>query len=115
MSELDKFSPGKWPCVLTVRTRDGREFTRFHDQPAKGEPQNPFTPREIEAKFRKVVSPVLKPDKLDRLLDILRRLEDVDDISELASLMAANDSYQTHEMTKSVARSGWWTLHGCGD
>ncbi|MBI4333620.1 MAG: MmgE/PrpD family protein [Chloroflexi bacterium] len=87
--ELDKFFPGKWPCVLTVRTRDGREFTRFHDQPAKGEPENPFTPREIEAKFRKVVSPVMNPDKMDRLLAILRHLEDVDDISEMASLMAS--------------------------
>ena len=87
--ELDKFFPGKWPCKLTVRTGDGKEFSRFHDEPIKGEPENPFTPQEIEARFDKVVAPVLQQDRCRRLLEMLRRLEVVSDVSDLASLMAS--------------------------
>ncbi len=87
--DLDKFFPGKWPCVLTVKTKDGREFSRLHDQPLRGEPENPLTQAEIQTRFNKAVAPVLHRQTCDRMLEILRRLEDVNDVSELARLMAS--------------------------
>ncbi|MBI4334935.1 MAG: MmgE/PrpD family protein [Chloroflexi bacterium] len=88
--ELGKLSLGNWPCVLSVTTKDGREFRKFHDEPAKGEPGNPFTPAEIEARFSKVVAPVLLLQRADRMLEILRQLENVPDVSELAGHMGNN-------------------------
>ncbi len=87
-SELDKSFPGKWPCTLTLKTKDGREWTEYHDRPVKGEPGNPLTAEDIETRFMKVVEPVLPRQKCDRMLELLRSLEKVTDISELASLMA---------------------------
>ncbi|MBI4334006.1 MAG: MmgE/PrpD family protein [Chloroflexi bacterium] len=89
--ELDKFFPGTWPAILTVRTRDGREFSRTHNGAVKGSPENPFTAQEIEMKFTKVVAPRLPKQRCDQMLDILRRLEETNDVSCLAALMAATD------------------------
>ncbi|MBI4334007.1 MAG: MmgE/PrpD family protein [Chloroflexi bacterium] len=87
--ELDRFFPGTWPCILTVRTRDGREFVQFHNGAVKGSPENPFTQEEMETKFNRVVARVLPEESWKRMLNMQRRLEEVDDVSELAVLMAA--------------------------
>ncbi|MBI4334937.1 MAG: MmgE/PrpD family protein [Chloroflexi bacterium] len=86
--ELDRFFPGSWPCTVIVRTKEGREFSRFHNGTVKGSPENPFTPEEMESRFRKIVTPELGKQRCDRMLDLLRRLPELNDISELAELMA---------------------------
>lgn len=86
--ELDKFFPGTWPSILTIRTRDGREFTRVHDGSIKGSPENPFTSEDVEARFLKVVAPTLPKAKADRMFSILRGLKETKDVSELVGLMA---------------------------
>lgn len=88
-AELDKLYPAAWPCILTLRTKDGTEFREYHDGFAKGTPENPFTPQERENRFGKVVASVLPGERCNRMLDILRLLEEVDDVSELAALVAA--------------------------
>lgn len=87
--ELDKFFPGTWPCILILRTKDGREFSQFHNGSIKGSPENPFTLPEMEARFNKVIAPLLRKQGLDQMLEVLSRLEEVDDVSGLAGLMAA--------------------------
>ncbi|MBI4334008.1 MAG: MmgE/PrpD family protein [Chloroflexi bacterium] len=87
--ELDRFFPGSWPGILTVRTKDGREMTQFHNGATKGSPENPLTEPEMETKFNKLIAPRLSPQRRDQMLGIMRRLEQVDDVSELAALMAA--------------------------
>ncbi|MBI4334932.1 MAG: MmgE/PrpD family protein [Chloroflexi bacterium] len=86
--ELDKFFPGKWPCSITIKTRAGQEFSQFHDGSVKGSPENPLTQQEMENRFNKVVAPVLSQERCDRMMAMLRRLEEVTDVSPLASLMA---------------------------
>lgn len=88
--DLDKFFPGTWPCILTLKTKDGREFTHTHNGAIKGSPENPFTAADVEARFHKVVAPVLPKPKADRMFDLLRHLTEIDDVSELAGLMAGD-------------------------
>lgn len=87
--ELDKLYPASWPCILTLRTKDGREFRETHNGHVKGTPENPFTAEERAKRFSKVVASALPKQRCDRMLDILHRLEEVDDVSELARLIAA--------------------------
>ncbi|MBI4330548.1 MAG: MmgE/PrpD family protein [Chloroflexi bacterium] len=87
--DLDKLYPATWPCILTLKTKDGREFRQGHNGWVKGTPENPFTPEERENRFTKVVASVLPKRRCDRMLEILRRLEEVDDVSDLAALIAA--------------------------
>ena len=47
---LNKLYPAKFPARVTVTIKDGRRFTEMRDFP-KGDPQDPLTPEEIEAKF----------------------------------------------------------------
>ena len=53
----------------------------------KGAPTNPYTFYEMAQKFRRYASHALPPDRIDVLIEKVRRLEDVGDIGELAFLM----------------------------
>ena len=86
--ELDKLFPEKWPSILTVTTKDGKEYSQLLDGPVKGDPENPLTQQELETRFGMMVTPVLGQQTCDRMLEILRRLEDAKDVSDLAGLMA---------------------------
>jgi 2-methylcitrate dehydratase PrpD len=48
--ELTKLYPTKFPARVTITLKDGRRLTETRDFP-KGDPQEPLTPSEIEAKF----------------------------------------------------------------
>ncbi|MBI4334015.1 MAG: MmgE/PrpD family protein [Chloroflexi bacterium] len=87
--DLDKLFPGTWPCILTVRTRDGREFREFHHGSVKGSPEHPFTEHEMEARLSKILAPHLPEQRSDQMLKTMRRLEELNDVSDLAALMAA--------------------------
>lgn len=50
VDELTAQYPTKFPARVTVTLKDGRKFTSQRDFP-KGDPQEPLTPSEIEAKF----------------------------------------------------------------
>ncbi|MBI4335003.1 MAG: MmgE/PrpD family protein [Chloroflexi bacterium] len=86
---LDKLFPGSWPCILTIRTVDGGEFSRFHQGVVKGSPGNPLTSQEVEQKFNKVtLMGGLLRQKCEQMLHTLRRLEEAPDVSGLVGLMA---------------------------
>jgi 2-methylcitrate dehydratase PrpD len=68
---------------VTITLKDGRTVQRRISQ-AKGQPKNPLTDAELEAKFRDCAARVLPPDKVDALMAMLRKLETVPDVSALA-------------------------------
>lgn len=51
--ELTTLSPDKRASILTIKTKNGT-FSKRVDYP-KGEPENPLTQQELEAKFRELV------------------------------------------------------------
>jgi 2-methylcitrate dehydratase PrpD len=71
--ELDALYPAKFPARVTVTMRDGRKYTDMRDFP-KGDPQDPLTPTEIEAKFMENVS-----GRFDRTksMEIIARVRDL--------------------------------------
>jgi len=74
------------PSVVTVITENGKRYTQRVDYP-KGSSQNPMTEKEIEEKFLKNVEGILSEEKSNRVLSMVNRLEQLNDIKELTRLL----------------------------
>lgn len=85
-AELAWFNEGRMCFDITVKLKDGRtleknsEFAR--DKPILGRP-------EIEAKFRKLAALILSEDRVNDIVETIDRLEELEDVSVLARLLAA--------------------------
>jgi len=74
---------------ITVKMKNGQEYKEFMDV-AKGHPlKKPFTAKDIEEKFKANVafSKTISEKNSEKVLDLLRHLEDVDDVSRLMKLL----------------------------
>jgi len=78
---------GSMPGRVTVRTKDGREFTEEVLHPS-GSPGNPLTEDEFKAKFMDVAARVLGEHQADDLYQQARRLRHVADVADLAPLFS---------------------------
>lgn len=67
---------------VRVILQDGRELYQESDLP-KGEPQMPLTPDEVAAKFRGLASFALDGHRVELLVDLFARLEDLADAGAL--------------------------------
>ena len=73
------------PVDLTMKTTDGKEFS-VRVEGTKGDSKHPLGLDEIEAKVRQCARQAVKPlggQKVDMLCELVRNLEDVDDVTAL--------------------------------
>jgi len=76
---------------VRIRTKDGHEYSK-HVVHAKGTPENPMSFDEVVDKFRRCMPFSIRPipqKNVDRLVDLVRSLEEVDDASVLVEQLAA--------------------------
>ena len=73
---------------VTVTTRDGRTFEReiLH---RRGSPENPLAPADVEYKFRHVARACLSPANIDKVMQLVAKLDTLDSSNELIALLAA--------------------------
>lgn len=81
---LDDSYPRFWPAWVEVETKSGSTHTQRIDTP-KGDPENPVTDAELDAKFLLLASAALQSDDADRLL---ARLRDLDALVDMTQLLA---------------------------
>lgn len=80
--------PFRHAATVTVTTRDGRELThRILNR--RGSPENPISADEVEYKFRNVVRSCLPANKIDRLVELSKRLDTLSSLDELISIVSA--------------------------
>ncbi|MGH7343431.1 MAG: MmgE/PrpD family protein [Candidatus Rokuibacteriota bacterium] len=72
---------------MTVRLTDGRAL-EHHVSAARGTPGNPPSRDDVEEKFRRLAEVVLPAERVSRLAASLRRLVDLRDVGEIATLAA---------------------------
>jgi 2-methylcitrate dehydratase len=89
--EIEAVFPRLQRVVVTIRTTDGREFTKQLDYP-KGDPRNPLTDGEIEEKFDALASPILSREARQRIKDAVWGLESLPSISKLMELCVADQN-----------------------
>jgi 2-methylcitrate dehydratase PrpD len=73
-------------CRMEVTLKDGAHYVTQVDYP-KGSMQNPMTPDERRAKFKKLSSGILDEDKQRRVEERIFDLENREDISEILELV----------------------------
>jgi 2-methylcitrate dehydratase PrpD len=86
--ELDKLYPARFPARVTVRTRDGRSWTEMREFP-KGDPQDPLSRAEIEAKFFDNVSGRFDQGTAREIVSRVRDLGNPGSAAPLLALLAA--------------------------
>jgi 2-methylcitrate dehydratase PrpD len=64
---LEENFPREWPARVTIQLQDGQEHESFVRYP-KGDPENPLTWDEMEAKFRSLAGTVLAPERCDEVI-----------------------------------------------
>jgi 2-methylcitrate dehydratase PrpD len=79
---------GDQPNTVTIRLTDGRSFSRTVAY-AKGDMRNPFSDAETWGKFTECTGAILSPVQARQAFDLLQKLETVDDVSGLATLLMA--------------------------
>ncbi len=83
-SELTQRHPAVRSAIVEIRTFDGRDLKILVDK-VPGAPYNPLSAAEVEEKFRSLSIPVLGSEKSAAVVEIVRNLEDLSDMVELAT------------------------------
>jgi 2-methylcitrate dehydratase PrpD len=75
---------------VEIRTKDGKVYSKRTDFPY-GHPKNPLAYEDIVNKFRDCLSYAAKPvarDNVEKVIDMVRKLEDVEDVGQIINLLA---------------------------
>lgn len=83
---LDAEFPALWPAIVSLRTTDGRDLSLRTDHP-KGDPENPLSPLEMEAKFRTLTADVLAESAQDRMIAATAAIGEHDGPARLATAL----------------------------
>jgi 2-methylcitrate dehydratase len=86
--EIEKVFPALQRVVVTIRTTSGAEHTMQLDYP-QGDPRNPLSDEEIEAKFEALAEGVLTPSHQRKVKSAVWDLEQHDSITEVMRLLKA--------------------------
>lgn len=87
VDELTAQYPTKFPARVTVTLKDGRKFIGQRDFP-KGDPQEPLSPAEIEAKFLDNAAARYAAAEARELVRLVRALPESGDAKPLWKLLA---------------------------
>lgn len=86
---LDDTYPDQYRSVIEVGTRDGMLYTRDVTHP-KGSPEHPMRQSEVNGKFRRLTTDVLTADRQDSIIDMVARLDELDDIGTFGKLLSCD-------------------------
>ena len=87
--EIDKVFPSQQRVIVKIISTDGRLFNKQLEFP-KGDPRNPLTDREIEAKFRSLTDGALSVQQQAELIDAIWHVDALASVEELMSYMKVN-------------------------
>jgi 2-methylcitrate dehydratase PrpD len=76
--ELDDYYPAEWRASASVTMADGKEF-RANIRYALGDPHNPLSWEQLEARFHELVAPVIVDrQEREKMLEKVKGLEDLE-------------------------------------
>jgi 2-methylcitrate dehydratase len=80
--EIEALFPRLQRVIVQIRTTEGLEIEAQLDYP-KGDPRNPLTDEEVEAKFDALAAPLLSEDARHRLTDAVWNLDSLSSVRQL--------------------------------
>ncbi len=85
---MESLAVGGAPAIVSIKLKDGTVLEQRVDY-AKGTIQNPMTLEDLEEKFRGLASTVLPLERLDKIVYMIKHLDELDDVSRLVRLLKA--------------------------
>jgi 2-methylcitrate dehydratase PrpD len=79
-------TPHKRPARVTVKTRQGKVYTREVERSGGG-PDAPLSNEEIHRKFRSLAEPVIGREQTEAVIDQAETLEKIADIRDFTQLL----------------------------
>ena len=77
--------PQAFPGWVEIYAKDGRKL-EYKLNVNRGSPEFPMTPEELQEKFRSNAKLALPEDKVEEILEVVDRLEELPDVSQLMGL-----------------------------
>jgi len=87
--EIDRLFPKVKRAIVTITTRDGRQFTVQEDY-AKGRAERPLSDAELIDKFRANASHAMSDGAMDKIVDATFALEDVATVADYMKLLVSD-------------------------
>ena len=84
--EFEKMFPAKQPSKVVVKTKNGKEYSEYLEYP-KGDPREPMTIDDIQAKFNALSSELLPPDRQEDVKNMIFTCESMPVRAFMAELM----------------------------
>ncbi|MFA3781663.1 MmgE/PrpD family protein [Melioribacteraceae bacterium 4301-Me] len=69
-TEFEKLFPEKQPSKVVIKTKDGKEFSKYLEYP-KGHPKQPMTIEDIENKFNSLSEKILTRPQQDKIKEMI--------------------------------------------
>lgn len=85
-AEMTKNFPQHWNCVVEITTKDNQVHRIEVDLP-KGQPGNPMSDQEIQAKFSNMASKLLPQERVKQIIQTVENLDKLEDVSSLMKLL----------------------------
>jgi len=86
---LDKMYPEKRPSIVKIWMKGGRQYSGRADYP-KGDPNNPFTKKELFEKFKKQLGCyTIDPQKIEEIIYLIMNIEKLKNISRVMKLLVS--------------------------
>jgi 2-methylcitrate dehydratase PrpD len=79
-------------AIMEIKTKNGQTYSKEIQFP-RGNPKNPVSMNEVIEKFQKCVNYSIKPfskENIDKLVDLLYKLEQLEDVTQLTQLLCPN-------------------------
>jgi 2-methylcitrate dehydratase PrpD len=80
--KLTRQYPQKWPSRVEILAANGKTYKGFCEFP-KGDPENPFSEKELIEKFNKLCGEIITKHKKDRIIELVLKLEKIDDVTNI--------------------------------
>lgn len=80
--ELTHLYPRKWPSQVEIELANGKRYKGYCEYP-KGDPENPFSEKELIDKFNKLCENIITKDEINKIIDLVLALEKVSDVTEI--------------------------------
>lgn len=79
--KFEAMFPEKQPSRVTIHLKDGRAFSAYLEYP-KGDPREPMTMEDLEAKFNALSEELITPDRQLEIRDMIFSCESIESVRE---------------------------------
>lgn len=86
--EFEAMFPEKQPSRVTIHLKDGRKFSAYLEYP-KGDPREPMTMEDLEAKFNALSEGLITPDRQLEIRDMIFSCESMESVREFMEQLEA--------------------------